>query len=223
MTKPFVELLKIAITVKNRKAEAFVIKGKEGGNFRMSIININAKEIHCKILYYGPTQSGKKSSLLYIKENLNREKRDFFSLSLEEKLYALILNIGNFVGFQTFFHIYNLNNHTKLSREKCLEGVDGLIFVASQELKARGANKKSILEIENFFKEKDQTLFNFPLVLQYNKSDLKERISLKTLKEDLNKYNNEDFQSSVLKGEKVFEPLKYLCKLILNDLKSVKT
>lgn len=186
----------------------------------MSIINTNAKEIHCKVLYYGPAESGKKSSLLYIKEELDQESIDFFSLPLEEKIYCLVLNIGEFVGFQTFFHIYNLNNSTKLSREKSLEGVDGLVFVANRELQAREHNRASLLEVETFFKEKDKVLFKFPLVLQYNKSDLAEQIPLKTLKEDLNKYNNEDFQSSVVQGEKVLEPLRYLCKLILNDLKS---
>ena len=186
----------------------------------MSIINTNAKEIHCKILYCGPAESGKKSSILYIKEKLNQEKIDFFSLPVEEEIYCLVLNIGKFVGFQTFFHIYNLNNNTKLSREKSLEGLDGLVFVASRDIQARQDNKTSLMEIEAFFKEKDKTLFNTPLVLQYNKSDLKEQISLRNLKEDLNKYNNEDFQSSVLKGEQVLEPLKYLCKLILNNLKS---
>lgn len=188
----------------------------------MSIINTNAKEIHCKILYYGPVKSGKKSSILYIKENFNQEKIEFFSLPLEEEIYCLVLNIGEFVGFQTFFHIYNLNNNVKLSREKSLTGVDGLVFVASREPGARQDNKNSFLEVESFFKEKDESIFHFPLVLQYNKSDLSQTTPVEILKEDLNKYNNEDFQSSVLRGEKVMEPLKYLCKLILNDLKSAK-
>ena len=87
----------------------------------------------------------------------------------------LVLNIGEFVGFQTFFHIYNLNPQTKLSREKSLEGVDGLVFVANRDTRAGLDNKKALQELEGFLKKKERVLFHFPMVLQYNKSDLKEK------------------------------------------------
>ena len=185
----------------------------------MSIINTNAKEIHCKILYYGPENSGKKSSLLYIKEQFKKEKRDFFKLPFQKELYGLVLSIGKVFGFQTFFHIYNSNNESRQDNKKLLIGADGIIFVASLDLKDEQKNKDSFLELESFLKDDEKNIFKFPLVLQYNKKDLKNTLSIKQLRIDLNKYNNKDFISSALTGEFVLEPLKYLCKLTLNNLK----
>ena len=184
----------------------------------MSVINTNAKEIHFKILYYGPRESGKKSSLLYIKDNIKEDKRNFFIIPFKKEVYSLVLSIGWIFGFQTFFHIYNLNNESKKDNEQLFQGTDGILFVASSEIKARQNNITSFLEMEKLFKERGQDLFKAPLVLQYNKSDLTNRIPLKVLRKDLNKYNNKDFESSVLKEEFVLEPLKYLCKLVLTQL-----
>ena len=185
----------------------------------MSIINTNAKEIHCKILYYGPENSGKKSSILYIKEQFKKEKLDFFKLPFQKELYGLVLSIGKVFGFQTFFHIYNLNNESKQDNKNLLKGTDGVIFVASLDSKEEQKNKDSFLEMENFLKDEDKNIFKFPLVLQYNKKDLQNTLTIKQLRMDLNKYNNRDYASSALTGEFILEPLKYLCKLTLNNLR----
>lgn len=186
----------------------------------MSIINTNAKEIHCKILYYGPEQSGKKSSLLYVRDHFKEEKRSFFVLSFKKEVYSLVLSLGKIFSFKTFIHIYNLNNESEESNKTLLRGVDGIVFVASSDSKDRKKNIKSFLQLENFYKERDEDLFKFPLVLQYNKKDLENSIPIRELRMDLNKYNNKDFESSVLQGKLVLEPLKYLCKLVLNNLKT---
>ncbi len=186
----------------------------------MSIINTNAKEIHCKIIYYGPEQSGKKSSLLYIKDHFKKEKREFFVLPFKKHIYSLVLSIGKIFSFQTFIHIYNLNNESREDNQILFRGVDGIVFVASSDPKDKQKNIDSFMEMESFCKEEDKDLFKRPLVLQYNKKDLQNSLSVKSLRIDLNKYNNKDFESSVLKGHFILEPLKYLSKLVLNNLKS---
>ncbi|MCY4320967.1 MAG: hypothetical protein OXC37_00965 [Bdellovibrionaceae bacterium] len=185
----------------------------------MSIINTNSKEIHYKILYYGPEGSGKKSSLLYIQKHFNKNYMSFIELSFKKKLYAIILSIGKIFSFKTFFHIYNLNNESKKQNEFLLRGTDGIIFVASSKIEDRQKNKDSFLEMEELLIAQGKNLFYFPLVLQYNKNDLPQKQDLKQLKMDLNKYNNKDFRSSCLKGVSIIEPLKYLCKLSLSQLK----
>lgn len=185
----------------------------------MSIINTNAKEIHCKVLYCGPEHSGKKSSLLYIRDQFKENKKSFFNIPLQKEIYCLVLYIGKIFSFKTFFHVYNLNNESIQDNKNLLEGVDGLVFVASSLLEDREKNNASFLELENFFKERNKDLFKLPMVIQYNKRDLKSVQSIKALRKDLNKYNNKDFESSALTGKSILEPLKYLCKLILSDLK----
>ena len=186
----------------------------------MSVINTNAKEIHCKILYYGPEHSGKKSSLLYIKDHFKEEKREFFVLPFKKEIYSLVLSIGRIFSFQTFVHIYNLNNESKESNKILFRGVDGVVFVASSDPKDKQNNINSLIEMEDLCKEKGKDLFKLPLTLQYNKKDLTNSIPIRELRMDLNKYNSRDFESSALTGRFVLDPLKYLCKLVLNNLKT---
>ena len=186
----------------------------------MSVINTNAKEIHCKVLYYGPEQSGKKSSLLYIRDHFKEQKVRFFTLPFKKEVCCLVISIGKVFDFQTFIHIYNLSNESQTDNQNLFKGVDGIVFVASLNLEDKQKNLSSFLEMENFFKDEDKNPFKVPLVLQYNKKDLKPSIPIKEIRIDLNKYNNKDFESSALKGQLILEPLKYLCKLILNDLKT---
>lgn len=185
----------------------------------MSIINTIAREIHCKILYCGPEQAGKKSSIAYVRDQFNRQKKDFFILPFEKEVYCLVVSIGEVFGFKTFFHIYNLSQESKEDDENLLQGTDGILFVASSLHQERNKNIESLSQIEKALKKEGKDLFKIPLVFQYNKRDLEDIQSVKQLKVDLNKYNKKDFESSVLKAEKILEPLKYLCKLTLNDLK----
>ena len=187
----------------------------------MSIINTNAKEIHCKILYYGPENSGKKSSLLYIKNHFKESKSEFLILPFKKKLYSLVLSIGKIFNFQTFFHIYNLNNNSPEENKILLNGTDGILFVASSDPKDKQKNINSLTELEKCLKEKNQSPFHLPIVLQYNKKDLENSRPIKQLRMELNKYNSKDFESSALNGEFVLEPLKQLCKLVLNNIKTI--
>jgi len=184
----------------------------------MSFINTNAKEIHCKILYCGPEQSGKKSSLLYIRDQFEEKQKMFFTLPFKKEICCLILAIGEIFSFRTYFHIYNLNHESVKDNKNLLKGVDGVVFVASSDPKDRQSNIHSFVEMEEFLKERGEDLFKMPLVLQYNKRDIKNPSPVKELRMDLNKYNNKDFESSVLTGQFVLEPLKYLCKLTLNKV-----
>ncbi len=185
----------------------------------MSVINTNAKEIHCKILYCGPDRSGKKSSLLYIRDQFEEKKRVFFTLPFKKEVCCLILSAGEIFGFQTYFHLYNLNNESKKDNKSLLRGGDGVMFVASSDLKDGPDNVRSFLEMEEALKERGENLFKLPLVLQYNKRDIQNPRPVKDLRIDLNKYNNKDFESSALTGQFILEPLKYLCKLTINNLK----
>ena len=134
-------------------------------------------------------------------------------------MYGLTLFIGEIFSFKTFFHIYNLTNESHKKNEILLRGADGVIFVASSQKKDRQKNLDSFLEMEEILTGFGKNLLNFPLVLQYNKSDQADLQPLKQLKLDLNKYNNKDFKSSCRTGRRVLEALKYLCKLSLSQLK----
>ena len=187
----------------------------------MPFIETNAKEIHCKLVYCGSDQMGKKSSILHIKDRFKADKKELLSLPFKKEVLMLVLSAGKLFDFEVFFHIYNLNNESKENNKVLLRGADGIVFIAGSAAKDRPKNIQSFQEIEDFFEGvPGKGLVKFPLVFQYNKRDLENPIPIRHLRIDLNKYNNKDFESSVLRGQMILEPLKHVCKLILNHLKS---
>ena len=186
----------------------------------MPIINNNAKEIHCKIVYYGSSGSGKTSCINFIKKNSEKKKISSFSIPLEPPLEVLVISIGEILGLKTFFHIYVIPDLSLEEKKYLLQGVDGIVFVANSELTAAEKNEQSLNELHKILQTQEVDIFKIPLVFQYNKRDLSETIPIEILRAKLNKYNCKDFESSVTNEQKIMQPLKYLFKAVLTILKS---
>ncbi len=186
----------------------------------MSIINSQAKEMHCKILYFGPEGSGKTSALHLIKSRSEESKVSYFPLPLSPAVEALVISMGKILGFETFFHVYS-SPAGPLEEQACLaRGSDGIVFVADSLPEAMEKNQKSLSDLQILLKSQEEDIFQIPMALQYNKRDLKEALPVKLLRARLNLYNCRDFESSVLAGRGVMEPLKHVCKSVLAVLKS---
>ena len=186
----------------------------------MSIINSQAKEIHCKILYFGPEGAGKTSSLHLIKSQSEESKVFYFPLPLAPTVETLAISMGKILGFETFFHIYTAPNSSMEETACLLRGSDGLVFVADSRPEAMEGNKKALSALQTLMKNQEEDIFKIPLSFQYNKRDLKNALPVKYLRARLNLFNCRDFESSVLLGRGAMEPLKHVCKFVLTVLKS---
>ena len=192
----------------------------------MSFINYNAKEIHCKIVYYGPSLGGKTTNLQWVyHQTIGPEKSDLFSLpgDVERTLFFdfLPLNVGEIRGFKTRFHLYTVPGQVvyDASRKLIMKGLDGVVFVADSQAERMEEN---LLSMENLKKNLDQQGYDIkdiPLVLQYNKRDLPNALSLSEMRSALNKYNSMDFEGMASEGRGVFESLRTVSKSIINVLK----
>ena len=107
----------------------------------MSFINYMAREINCKIVYYGPGLCGKTTNLQYIYERTNPDaKGKMISLATEtdRTLFFdfLPLALGEIRGFKTRFHLYTVPGQVfyDASRKLILKGVDGVIFCADSQI-----------------------------------------------------------------------------------------
>lgn len=187
----------------------------------MSLVNNILKEIHFKIAYFGPKNSGKRSSLNYISSHTAAEKIFFTDLKLSANpVRLLIINMGTVLGFKTFFHVLNISSDTESNTQPFLAGVDGLVFVADSHPDSEEENKISLKRLCDGLEAHSKNIFRIPFALQYNKRDLKNKIPIPRLRADLNKYNNRDFESSLLKGFGFMEPFKHICRSLLLVLKS---
>jgi signal recognition particle receptor subunit beta len=193
----------------------------------MSFINYAAKEINCKIVYYGPGLGGKTTNLQYI-YNTTQEAQKGKMISLtgdtERTLFFdfLPLNIGEIRGFKTRFHLYTVpgQHFYDASRRLVLKGVDGIVFVADSQLEKMEDNLNSLKSLDLNLKEQGYDLHHIPFVFQFNKRDTDNPIPLKVLHEQLNSFGAEEIEATAVKGIGVFDTLKAISKQVLRSIRS---
>jgi len=192
----------------------------------MSFINYSAREINCKIVYYGPGLCGKTTNLQYIYNSTNpsaRGKMISLATETERTLFFdfLPLNLGQIRGFNVRFHLYTVPGQVfyDASRKLILKGVDGIVFVADSQKERFDANIESFQNMIDNLREQGLDLKNIPYVIQYNKRDLPNAVPVEELRKALNKEGVPDFEAVASKGVGVFETLKAIAKLVLQRLR----
>lgn len=195
----------------------------------MSFINYNKKEVHCKIVYYGPSLSGKTTNMQWIYQELQKvQKSELFTLptDTERTLFFdfLPLEVGEVNGYKVRFHLYTVPGQVvyEASRRIILKGIDGLIFVADSQKERMEENLRSFEGLKANLERQGYNYKTLPLVIQYNKQDLPNALSLKDLRLELNSEAFPDYPAQAHKGIGVFESLQDISKHIIKSLKSGK-
>ena len=192
----------------------------------MSFINYASREINCKIVYYGPGLCGKTTNLQFIYNKTAEEsKGKMISLATETERTLffdfLPLALGEIRGFKTRFHLYTVPGQVfyDASRKLILKGVDGVVFVADSQEERFDANIESLENLKDNLEEQGFDLEKIPFVIQYNKRDLSNVSSVEELSDLLNPRKVPELEACAMSGEGVFETLKAVAKLVLNNLK----
>ena len=192
----------------------------------MTFINYAAREINCKIVYYGPGLCGKTTNLQWIYDKTNPQaKGKLISLATEtdRTLFFdfLPLDLGTVRGFKTRFHLYTVPGQVfyDASRKLILKGVDGVVFVADSQEARMEANVESLINLEKNLKEQGYELKSVPYVLQFNKRDLPTAVAMDEMYARLNVKGEPTFEAVAMNGTGVFDTLKAVAKLVLTELK----
>jgi signal recognition particle receptor subunit beta len=192
----------------------------------MSFINYMAREINCKIVYYGPGLCGKTTNLQYIYERTNPSaKGKLISLATETERTLffdfLPLSLGEIRGFKARFQLYTVPGQVfyDASRKLILKGVDGVVFVADSQVERAEANIESLENLKTNLAEQGYSLEKLPFVIQYNKRDLPNVADVAELRELLNPTGVPEYEAVARTGVGVFETLKAVAKLVLTELK----
>jgi len=192
----------------------------------MSFINYSSREINCKIVYYGPGLCGKTTNLQYIFNKTSPEaKGKMISLATETERTLffdfLPLSLGEIRGFKTRFHLYTVPGQVfyDASRKLILKGVDGVVFVADSQIERMEANLESIDNLRYNLQEQGYDLDKIPYVIQYNKRDLPNAATVEELRRLLNPRGITDFEATATTGVGVFDTLKAVAKLVLQELR----
>lgn len=193
----------------------------------MSFINFAAREINCKIVYYGAGLGGKTTNLQWIFDRTAAKSGGkMLSLATEtdRTLFFdfLPLELGTVRGFKTRFHLYTVPGQVfyDASRKLILRGVDGVVFVADSQRERIDANEEALDNLRKNLKDHGYDFATIPYALQLNKRDLPNALTVEKLKEILSQKNEPVFEAVAVRGVGVFETLKEVGRQVLAELKN---
>jgi len=190
------------------------------------LLNKSKNEIDLKIVYYGPALAGKTENLKYIYSKISPQRRgelvkidtkgertlyfDFMPIEIKLEPYKLKVHLFSVPG-QVFY---------KASRRLVLKGFDGIIFVADSSPDRREANIQSMEEMLSNIQSDGFKIEDIPIVLQYNKRDLTNALSIEVLQNDLNRNNWPYVLAVASEGKGVIETLDLCLKLTIKSVKA---
>jgi mutual gliding-motility protein MglA len=192
----------------------------------MVFFNYSTMQMTAKVVYYGPGLCGKTTNLQYIYSHTAGDSRgEMVSLETESDrtlfFDLLPIDVGTIGGFNTRIQLYTVPGQVfyNTTRKLVLKGVDGVVFVADSQRPMLKANADSLRNLEENLAELGLTFETLPIVLQYNKRDLPDVISVEELDRSLNPRKWPTFEASAASGLGVFDTLKGISKLTLVSLK----
>lgn len=193
----------------------------------MVFFNYATMQMAAKIVYYGPGLCGKTTNLHVIYNRTAPNSRgEMVSLETEtdRTLFfdLLPLDVGVIGGFKTRLQLYTVPGQVfyNTTRKLVLKGVDGIVFVADSQRPMLEPNRESFKNLQDNLAEAGQDWRKIPLVLQYNKRDLTNILTVDELNAALNPDGAiEWYESSAANGLGVFETLKGISKQTLKVLR----
>ena len=191
----------------------------------MATIDIGSREIHAKIVYYGPGLSGKTTNLRNIHDRMIPEFRGpirAIETEIERTLFFDFLSVQSFKlgGWSIRYHLYSVPGQDDYvrTRRAILGGADGVVFVADASAEQREANLVFLTELVDHLEYYDRDVTAFPLVFQFNKMDLEDAASHAELDSDLNGIGCPAFDAIAINGNGVRETLAEITAMVTRTL-----
>jgi signal recognition particle receptor subunit beta len=186
-------------------------------------INMAAREITLKLVYYGPALSGKTTNLQKLHELLDQSARGkmvTLDTTDDRTLYFdfLPVTFGTQSGFAVKLKLFTVPGQVmhKSTRKVVLAGADAVAFVADSQRSSASANAYSWRDMEANLKSNGIDFDSIPKVVQFNKRDLPD---IKPLEEIRAAWGDvPTFPSVATRGEGVIETFRELLRLTYRQL-----
>ena len=186
----------------------------------MAFVNLKKKEVQAKIVYYGPGRGGKTTNLEFIYNKFNhRIKTEMVTIKThgDRTLFFdfLPFDMGKIKGYDVKIQLYTVPGQVKYNatRKLVLRGVDGIVFVADSMSVQREKNVLSLKNLQENLASYKKSVFNIPLVMQFNKRDLADKgipvLTPESMEKDLNSQLKVPcFEASARTGQNVVQTMK---------------
>jgi uncharacterized protein len=194
----------------------------------MALVNDVKKEIHAKIVYFGPGQGGKTTNLEFIYSKLKPEYRGKFKFmnTPSGKIVFFDFMRPELAGIRDYsvrFHIYTVPGDVVDAAiwKNVLKGADGVVFVADQEPSRLLQNRRSLESLKDILAGYGTKMGETPCLFQCNKKDMADSTSMEQLKSLLDTADFRMVPASARSGEGVLPTLSEMVKMILQKLRDL--
>lgn len=191
----------------------------------MVIYNAATRELTAKIVYYGPGLGGKTTNLQVLHDRLEPStvgKLLNLSTHTDRTIYfdLLPVELGDIKGYKIRFQLATVPGQTAFNetRRVVLKGADGVVFVADSQWTMLPKNLESWQNLKDNLKSNGVAFEGMPVVIQYNKRDLNDILSIEAMQEALGLSSFPFVEAVASAGRGVTETFKLISKLTFVDL-----
>ena len=192
----------------------------------MAYFSPATKEITAKIVYYGPGMCGKTTNLQKVHQLMKMEMRgDLVSVATEtdRTIYFdfLPMKLGKIAGFDFVSRCFTVPGQPYYAetRKMVLQGADGVVFVADSQRFMMDQNRDAMMDLKRNCKANNIDFATIPMVIQYNKQDMKDLSSIEDLEAALNERRVPHFKASAYTGAGVVETLKNITLAVFKHVR----
>ncbi len=191
----------------------------------MALVDLEAREIHVKVVYFGPELSGKTTTLQAIAAGVPPETRGRLESIASESARTIFsdslpIDFGELYGLRLHWHLYTVPGQPRLAgpREAVLQGADGVVFVAATTPLRQSENLTSFAELQTLLGKQGKSAMDLALVLQANKADLMDAVSAEHVAEVLGAAAIPAYETSAVTGAGIFDALREVSRQITRRL-----
>jgi signal recognition particle receptor subunit beta/predicted nucleic acid-binding Zn-ribbon protein len=191
----------------------------------MVVYNAATRELTAKIVYYGPGLGGKTTNLQLLHDRLEPAtvgKLLNLATQTDRTIYfdLLPVELGDIKGYKIRFQLATVPGQSAFNetRRVVLKGVDGIVFVADSQWTMLPKNLESWQNLKDNLKANGVSFEGIPIVIQYNKRDLTDILSVDAMQEALGLSSYPFVEAVASAGRGVTETFKLISKLTFVDL-----
>lgn len=191
----------------------------------MVLYNAGTKELTAKIVYYGPGLGGKTTNLKLLHDRLDPQTvGSLMNLATpnDRTIYfdLLPVEMGEIKGYKIRFQLATVPGQAAFNetRRVVLRGTDGIVFVADSQWAMLPRNQESWQNLRDNFRANGVSFETMPVVVQYNKRDLDDILSVEAMQEALGLSSYPFVEAVASAGRGVTETFRMISKLTFVDL-----
>lgn len=187
-------------------------------------VNIQKREVNCKLVYYGPELAGKSTSLHAVAArsphggtvtslNSEADRTLFFDY--------LQVELGKIDGLGIKLHVYTVPPHTSATetRRAILRDVDGVIFVVDSTADGAAEALRCMEQLEDDLRLQGLDPAQVPVVFQWNKRDRTDALSVDELRALLDPAGvRQGFETVATQKTGVIQTLKRIACQVLEQI-----